>query len=110
RTVVIIPRELAGGGMWTISYGRRLLSVIEVGQPYESGGRFCIDIVTETGERVVSKYTMAWSADQAYQKFREYAVRGGVSDKNSRLFIWPIDLRADELSPAALQEIARLTE
>jgi len=96
--------------MWTISYGRRLLSVIEVGQPYESGGRFCIDIVTETGERVVSKYTMAWSADQAYTKFREYAVRGGLSEGNSRLLIWPIDLRAEELSPRALQEIARLTE
>ena len=96
--------------MWTISYGRRLLSVVEVGQPYESGGRFCIDIVTETGERVVSKYTAAYSADSAFTAFRQYAVRGGVTDSNKHLFIWPIEWKVDELSDAELQKFAELTE
>lgn len=96
--------------MWTISYGRRLLSVVEVSQPYESGGRFCIDIVTETGERVVSRYTAAWSADNAFKSFRQYAVRGGVTESNKHLFIWPIEWKADELNDVELREFARLTE
>ncbi|MFA5054149.1 MAG: hypothetical protein WC565_08830 [Parcubacteria group bacterium] len=95
--------------MWAISYGRRLLSVVEVGQPYESGGRFCIDIVTEAGERVVARYTVAHSADAAFVAFRQYAVRGGMTNSNKHLFIWPVELRAEELSQRELQEFAKLT-
>ena len=96
--------------MWTISYGRRLLSVVEVGQPYESGGRFCIDIVTETGERVVARYTAAHSADSAFTAFRQYAVRGGITLANQHLFIWPVEWKTDELSDVELREFAKLTE
>ena len=95
--------------MWGIQYKRRILSVVDVGEPYQARNRYCIDIVTEAGERVTAEYTAAFQADQAYGEFRQFAVRGGITKAGKKLFVWPVEWQSNELRDVELQEFARLT-
>jgi hypothetical protein len=108
------PRLSEEGGMWAVNYKDRVLQVIEVSCPYKgykgNGDGYCIDIETARGEKIVAEYATASDADDAYVRFRRYAVRGGKTEAGTSLFIWPVQRKASEMTPVQLQEFAEKTK